>query len=247
MYSLANMLYTLEGDSCATWFERARAVGEAHGFFTLESKACLGLGQLAMLHKRKDEAVQLLQNSLKAAELNELDDPEYELFSMKSLIRALFDTDAIDEVEPLVRRFAAAAKTFSKDRTMSVMVFDSFACSARLHEVIFHPLTSCAHPPPTSQLHFSFFEYLLNRGLSLQARGNPREAVREVRAMLDLMRVNKDAVQNMSTGCVAVLMDAVRHLKVLNPVHNYVDKDLVYDMEIAVQHLSTKHQLELWT
>ena len=65
--------------------------------------------------------------------------------------------------------------------------------------------------------------------------------------MLDLMRVNKDAVQNMSTGCVAVLMDAVRHLKVLNPVHNYVDKDLVYDMEIAVQHLSTKYQLELWT
>ena len=61
------------------------------------------------------------------------------------------------------------------------------------------------------------------------------------------MRVNKDAVQNMSTGCVAVLMDTVRHLKVLNPVHNYVDKDLVYDMEIAVQHLSTKHHLELWT
>ena len=50
------------------WFERARAVGEAHGFFTLESKACLGLGHLAMLHMRKDEAVQLLQNSLKAAE-----------------------------------------------------------------------------------------------------------------------------------------------------------------------------------
>lgn len=113
-----------------------------------------------MLHKRKNEAVQLLQKSLKATELNGLDDPEYELLSMKSLIRALFDTDAIDEVEPLVRRFAAAAKTFSKNRTMSVMVFDSYACSARLHEVIFYPLTSCAHSP-TSQLNFSFFLVLV--------------------------------------------------------------------------------------
>jgi hypothetical protein len=39
---LSNILSLLERNSeAATWFQRARDVGEAHGFFTLESKACI--------------------------------------------------------------------------------------------------------------------------------------------------------------------------------------------------------------
>ena len=65
--------------------------------------------------------------------------------------------------------------------------------------------------------------------------------------MLDLMRVNKDAVQNMSTGCVAVLMDAVRHLQVLDPAHIDGDKETIDDVACAVQNLSTNDHLHLWT
>ena len=43
----------------------------------------------------------MLRNALVAAELNELDDPQYELIALRPLMYALLKTHSIDEVEPL--------------------------------------------------------------------------------------------------------------------------------------------------
>ena len=51
---------------------------------------------------------------------------------------------------------------------------------------------------------------------SLQARGKPEEAAREVRALLDLIRENETRVQIMSDGYAAVL-DLAKNLTVLDP------------------------------
>ena len=53
-----------EGAGC---FARARAVGAAHGLFSVECKACMGLGAQAMADGKPEEAVELLQNALSAA------------------------------------------------------------------------------------------------------------------------------------------------------------------------------------
>jgi len=139
MYSLSTMLCCLERKSeAATWYQRARDVGAAHGFFSLESKACMGLGWAAMEEGRHEEGVALLRNALVAAELNELDNPKYELDALTSLTDALLLTNSIDEVEPLVLRFREVAKAESEKEGAGVcfVEFESLLCSARLHEVL---------------------------------------------------------------------------------------------------------------
>jgi hypothetical protein len=84
----------------ASYFQQARDVGAAHGFFSLESKVCLGLGRSAATEGRHEEGVALMHNALAAARLNELDDPAYEIHALTSLIDMLFKAGAIDEVEP---------------------------------------------------------------------------------------------------------------------------------------------------
>jgi len=137
MCKLSNFLRVLKRDSeAATWFERARDVGAAHGFFSLESKACRGLGKAAMEEGRQEEGVALLRNALVAAGLNELDDPAYELDALESLNSALFTTQSIDEVEPLVLRYREAAKAQSEQEGVCFSEFNSLLCAARLHEVL---------------------------------------------------------------------------------------------------------------
>jgi hypothetical protein len=134
----------------ATWFQRARDVGAANGFFSLESKACVGLGNLAFLDGRHEEAEGLMRNALVAAELNEMDDPEYELYAISPLIKMLFETSCIDEVEPLVLRYREAAMGYWKNGGIfSIAGVDCFICSARLHEVI------CSHNPFLNPLSIS--------------------------------------------------------------------------------------------
>jgi len=137
MCSLSNILRFLERNSeAATWYQRARDVGAAHGFFSLESRACIGLGKAAIDAGRHEEGVALLRNALVAAELNELDDPEYELHALEALVEALFSTNLIDEVEPLVLRYREAAKAQSEKEGVCFAEFDSLVCSAYLHEVL---------------------------------------------------------------------------------------------------------------
>jgi len=141
MCNLSNILRFLQRNSeAATWSQRARDVGAAHGFFSLESKACRELGMAAVEEGRHEEGVALLRNALVAAELNELDDPRYELDALKLLIDALFKTDLIDEVEPLVLRYREATKAQLGKEAFCFAESDSLLCSARLHEVL------CMHP-----------------------------------------------------------------------------------------------------
>ena len=101
MCDIAFNLYSLKRErEAASYFQQARDVGAAHGFFSLESKVCLGLGRSAAIEGRLEEGVALMQNALAAAQLNELDDPTYEIHALTSLIDALFKAGAINEVEP---------------------------------------------------------------------------------------------------------------------------------------------------
>ena len=139
MCNLSDMLHCLGRNSeIATWYQRARDVGAEHGFFSLESRACIGLGEAAMDEGRHEEGLALLRNALVAAELNELDDPLYELDALKSLMFALFSTKLIDEVEPLVLRYREAVKAQSGKQGAGFCFAecDSLIYSARLHEVL---------------------------------------------------------------------------------------------------------------
>jgi len=62
-------------------FERARDVGAAHGFFSVECRACMGLGAIAMQEGRNEEGLALLQNALAASrlQLTTLDDATFEM------------------------------------------------------------------------------------------------------------------------------------------------------------------------
>jgi len=150
MCSAADTLRILQRDSeAAAWFQRARDVGAAHGLFSLECKACMGLGHAAMKEGRHEEGVALLRNGLVAAELNELDDPFYELIALHPLMYALLKTHSIDEVEPLVLRYREAAKAKSEKEGLCFSEFDSLLWSARLHEVLHsafeNPLPQLSH------------------------------------------------------------------------------------------------------
>jgi len=137
MCILSDWLRFLHRNSeAATWSQRARDVGAAHGFFSLESAACKGLGEAAMEEGRHEEGLALLRNALVAAELKELDDPAFEVNALKSLITALFKTNSIDEVEPLVLRYREAAKAQSEKEGVCFMELKSRFFSAQLHEVL---------------------------------------------------------------------------------------------------------------
>ena len=51
---------------------------------------------------------------------------------------------------------------------------------------------------------------------SLQARGRPSEAAREVRALLEVVRENEATVKKFALGCAELVKRALFHLKVLD-------------------------------
>ena len=120
------------------YFQRARTIAEAHGFFSVECDSCLGLGKLAMDGGREEEGVELMRNALVCVPLCEGENPIMELGVLQAFTCALLDTPhEIDEVEPLVARFLEAAKAES-DRQGRLDWFElqSVLASARLHEVL---------------------------------------------------------------------------------------------------------------
>ena len=100
----------------------------------------IGLGKEALHAECHEEGLELLRNALLAAELNELDDPVFEMNALEILIFALFMTNSIDEVEPLVLRYREAAKAQSEKKGVCLPEFNSLLFSAQLHEVL------CMHP-----------------------------------------------------------------------------------------------------
>ena len=136
--SLADTLVCIDKRKEAEgYFNRAREIGEAHGFFSVECRSCLGLGELATKQGRTEEAVELLRNALVCVPLCEEEDTTVELNVLHIFTNVLFRTHAIDEVEPLVLRFQKAAKVDS-DEGGRISFYDlhSFYKSARLHEVL---------------------------------------------------------------------------------------------------------------
>jgi hypothetical protein len=132
----------------ATYFNRARDLGAAHGFFSIECRACLGLASLAMFEERHEEALELYRNALAAAPLNEEDTTSYERTALNHLTRALVVTHGLDELEPLVPRYRDAAK--AETRRRGCLCYDelqSLLSAAQFHEVLctpcFEPLHIC--------------------------------------------------------------------------------------------------------
>ena len=156
MCELSDILRSLDRKSeAATWYQRARDVGAAHGFFSLESTACEGLGWVAMEDHRHEEGVALLRNALVAAELNEFDDPKYELEALTPLIMALFKTNSIDEVEPLLLRYREETKAQSERERFCCEEFYSILFSALLHEVLCLCTPRLGNPYHSSAIAFS--------------------------------------------------------------------------------------------
>ena len=124
-------------EESAGYFQRARKIAEGHGFFSVECRSCLGLGKLAREEGRDDEAVELMRNALVCLPLCEEEDTIMELNVLLEFTSALFDTRAIDEVEPLVARYLEAAKADSeKQGRLGFSKLHSLYTSARLHEVL---------------------------------------------------------------------------------------------------------------
>jgi len=174
-----------------SYYTRARELGAAHGFFSVECHACNGLGQLAMDDGRHEEGLDLLRNAHVASRLSEHADSSHaevrdvdEQIVLLSLIHALFNTDAIDEVEPLVARYRELAQALSK----------------RQGHLSWEEVTSCYY---FAQLH--------------EERGRPHEAGGEVRALLDLLRDNEGALEGILGNCRGMLEEASSRLMILDP------------------------------
>ncbi|KAJ1478380.1 hypothetical protein T484DRAFT_1904654 [Baffinella frigidus] len=89
-----NFLSFARREEAESYYKRARKVGEKHGFFSVECRACIGLGEMAMKEGRTTEGLELLRNAA----------------ALECLTEALFATNRIDEVEPLVPRYREASK-----------------------------------------------------------------------------------------------------------------------------------------
>ena len=143
-----NLFEAGKHQEAAEYYQKARKVGEAHGFFSVECRACNGLGNAAMSEGRDEEGQDLLRNALAASSLSEDEGPnEWELPILNSLIMALFMTHAVDEVEPLVLRYRKAVEADSEGEGHPCNEVRSLVFRAQLHEV--PPIQPCAGNPFT--------------------------------------------------------------------------------------------------
>jgi hypothetical protein len=147
-------------------FQRARDVGAAHGFFSVECKACLGLGRLTFREGRHEEALDLLRNALAASSLREDEnDTHMELTALQDFTDALFMTHGIDEAEPLVLRFREVAEAESqKIGHTCYWELQSLCSSARLLEV--------GNPPHPASLASAKVDSACHRFRHAQVRKN---------------------------------------------------------------------------
>ena len=73
---------------------------------------------------------------LVAAQLIELDDPSLEMNVLHVLVGALFKTNSIEEVEPMVLRYRVLANAQSAIEGFCLPAFNNLLFSARLQEVL---------------------------------------------------------------------------------------------------------------
>jgi hypothetical protein len=134
----SSLCSTGKHQEAAEYYHKARKVGEAHGFFSVECEACLGLGNQAIREGHDEEGIELLRNALAALPLVEHDlGIMLEIKILTSLIDPLFKaTDTVDQLEPLILRLreVTKAKSASEER-VCLSEFSSLIYTARLHEV----------------------------------------------------------------------------------------------------------------
>ena len=126
------------------WFQRTRKLGEKHGFFSMESLGCAGLGRVALEEGREEEGLGLLRNAWEAARLDENEDSSSELSPLELLIPQLIKIEAFDEVEPLVLRLQEVAE--EQTRREGRFSFDELLglyLSALLRKVISIQVEGC--------------------------------------------------------------------------------------------------------
>ena len=99
--------------------------------------------------------MELLRNALVCVPLCEGNNTIMELNVLHSVTDALFNTHAIDEVEPLVARYLEAAKAQSEmEGRPALTEFFSLYMSARLHEVLCTCTPRVGSPSDCSALAF---------------------------------------------------------------------------------------------
>jgi hypothetical protein len=130
-----------------TYFFQARTVAQREFLFTIESDACLGLGEIEIVEHRLANGVLMMQSALAAAERCDGVNNRYELNALVRLIQALFDTkgeldtelefSTLAELQKLVPRYKKAAGAQSeKDGKLFIGEFRSLFYDAQLHEVL---------------------------------------------------------------------------------------------------------------
>jgi hypothetical protein len=131
-----NLVLLKRKDEGLRYFQRARDVGAAHGFFSAECNACLGLGDAAIADGRGEEGVDLLRNAMAAARISE-DEVGYDVINVLDVLPdALIDMGAIDEAEKLMGEYKEAAMANSRLKgCLTPSEISSLVLSARVHEV----------------------------------------------------------------------------------------------------------------
>lgn len=172
--------------------QQSRDIGAEHGLFSVECKACCGLGQLAISEGRTDEGLNLLRHALAVASLAETDSARCQLSTLAHLFQELFkagtldggDVRLLDEAGEMMPRFREAAKALSRKQ---------------------------------GHLHGDELQSISANAQLLEARGKRQEAMGEWTALLDLAAANKPAVDCMAAMYQTLLRQATMHIAALDP------------------------------
>jgi len=100
------------------WTCRARSLGEAHGFFSVEAAACHRLAKMDLDDGKIEEGMEMLRHTLKVTEFVEEDSPQFkrcEVAVLLDVMEALFDHYPAEraELDTMLARYEAAAKALS--------------------------------------------------------------------------------------------------------------------------------------
>jgi hypothetical protein len=122
----------IERDLAEKWFKRTRAVAEQHGFFTLESEACFGLGKLSVNDDRVEEGIDLIKNAYIAGDLD--DSVAHASQAVELLIELYIQTHQLDDAVLLIPKYGELAKKSSYIvRVLAELVITTF--KARINQV----------------------------------------------------------------------------------------------------------------
>jgi len=101
------------------WLKRARALGEANGFFETEANACHHLGMQDIREGRKEEGIEQLRHALSVTAFAEDEEKakEQELIILEALLKALVEhsTNEPEDLDSLLARYGVAAKAVPFD------------------------------------------------------------------------------------------------------------------------------------